>query len=121
MRRFYSWFFVGVLTFGFGFLVFNLFWSDRVPPIVGIDPPAAMPACECSDDAGFPGRSRDISSLRKNKSGIFPKGEFVLSYEERDVSYDEWYGKHLNAMGERSLLDDKDPGVEIYRFLWLRS
>lgn len=32
-----------------------------------------------------------------------------------------WYGKHLKAMNEKSLLDTSDENAEIYRFLWLRS
>jgi hypothetical protein len=32
-----------------------------------------------------------------------------------------WYGRHLRAMSEKSLLDISDAETETYRFLWLRT
>lgn len=119
-KRFF-WISVGLVTFMLGTLAAYVFWSNRALPIVELDPVPAVAATTCADSPSFPGRSAESSRLKKNESGYFPKGEFGGKSENLDPFLDQWYGKHLKAMGERSLLDITDPKAEAYRFLWLRS
>ncbi len=110
---------VGFFTFALGIVAFFAFQSSTA-----IDPPThdmgnvAAAAAECASTQGFPGRSRHISSLRVAASEFFPTAEYTGTWKRRET---EWYGKHLKAMGERSLLKGYRPDSEVYRFLWLRS
>lgn len=105
-------FFVGLGSFILVFLYFN-----AVPEIAAPDP---LPA-ECAESKSFPGLSKgNISEIEKGKSGYFPKGRFAGGWAESDNFTNDWYGKHLKAMTEESLLDAADE-AEIYRFLWLRT
>lgn len=55
--------------------------------------------------------------MKRFKKGFFPVNAF--GGREADKTFNLWYGKHLRAMNERSLLDNWDS--EVYRFLWLRT
>lgn len=79
------------------------------------------PVSLCSDSAGFPGLARNVSQISKGKSGYFEKDEFAGRYATRDIFINDWYGKHLKAMGEPSLIEVYEPENEVYRFLWLRT
>ncbi len=79
------------------------------------------PVSLCSDSGGFPGLSRNISQISQGKSGYFEKDEFAGGYATRDVFFNDWYGKHLTAMEEPSLIGVYESEKEIYRFLWLRT
>jgi hypothetical protein len=59
-----------------------------------------------------------------SSSGLFffPKGVLEAATEHADVDQllREWFAQHLRAMVEPTL-SCKDPGGEVYRFLWLRT
>lgn len=73
----------------------------------------------CVKTRKFPALARKISEIEKGKSGFFPKNVY-RGYAGADDFMNDWYGKHLRAMSEKSLLD-APAGQEIYRFLWLRT
>ncbi|HEY0428131.1 MAG TPA: hypothetical protein VGC76_10150 [Pyrinomonadaceae bacterium] len=111
-----------VATFFLGCLfVFALYYFVPIPYV---PQPELLPATErfdCVDSKSFPGISKQISELKKGKSGYFPKDKFSGKWEKADSFMNDWYGNHLKAMGEKSLLNVSDKNAEIYRFLWLRS
>ena len=74
----------------------------------------------CSRSKTFPGRSRRISKITKDKGGFFPKEAFSDGLANGD-EYSEWYVRFLRKMREKSLLDFADGDTEVYRFLWLRT
>jgi hypothetical protein len=75
---------------------------------------------KCVEAKNFPGLSQEISKIKKGKMDYFPKELFGNEMSSKH-SVAGWYGKHLRAMEEKSLLDISDKNVEVYRFLWLRS
>ena len=51
----------------------------------------------------------------------FPKGAFSND-SHHDLFSAKWYSKHLKALAEPSLLQlSKNPSLESYRFVWLRT
>lgn len=82
------------------------------PAEIAVD---VVPSCDVP--GGFPGMSVALDSLAKGKSEYFRRGDFPTGVNGRD----DWYGKHLKAMNEPSLITRRKEGVEIYRFLWLRT
>lgn len=74
----------------------------------------------CPDSQSFPGRSEKITEINKGKSGYFPSNSWN-NYKTQDDFINDWYGKYLQAMKEKSLLDAENKNTEIYRFLWLRA
>ncbi|HLL99508.1 MAG TPA: hypothetical protein VK400_00500 [Pyrinomonadaceae bacterium] len=110
-----------LLTFalGSGTVVFWLYYqTSRVTEIA---PPAPLLASDCVKPENFPALARKISGIEKGKSDYFPKDIFAGGWKDADNFMNDWYGKHLRAMNEKSLLDVSDGKTEIYRFLWLRS
>src|SRR6476660_1924017 len=90
---------------GLGVFVFVFFYLDFIPEI---DPPNLLPVQKkesCAESKTFPGLSQKISELKKGKSGYFPKDKFTVNRAEEDDFVNDWYGEHLKAMGEKSLLD----------------
>ena len=77
----------------------------------------------CNVAKGYPGRSVDIASLPQRRIGFFPKSPADFRDRNFDPVQNEWYGKFLRALNQRSLLigtnDQED--FEIYRFIWLRT
>jgi hypothetical protein len=113
--------FACVLTFllGSGAVVAWLFYqTSRVAEVA---PPAPFASEDCVKPKKFPALARKISEIEKGKSGYFPKDIFAGGWKDADNFMNDWYGKHLEAMGEKSLLDVSGGETEIYRFLWLRS
>lgn len=78
------------------------------------------PSSVCPNLRSFPGRSKKISDIKKDKSGYFPS-DALNSYEPKDDLIGTWYGKSLEAMNEESLLKSANENTEIYRFFWLRA
>ena len=69
----------------------------------------------CDKSESFPGKSEEISKIKKGKTDFFPKEIFVIDFLET------WYGSNLKEMKEESFLKISDKNKEAYRFLWLRS
>lgn len=112
----------GLLAFIIGAFAVYLFWFVSIPlPLQEVDPVRNVEITDCAVSATFPGRSREIQNLKKGKSGYFPKDDFSGPRGDRDDFFNDWYGKHLKAMAEGSLLDETEKQTEIFRFLWLRS
>jgi hypothetical protein len=118
---------VGIGTFALGVTLAAIVYLH---PVERLDPPQAVVASPlpppesvtCRDNSSaFPGRSKPLDSLKKYKNGYFPEKAFDDGWRGADGSFDDWYGKHLRAMKEPSLVDVKDPDSEVYRFLWLRT
>jgi hypothetical protein len=110
-----------IFFLGSGVFVFVFFYLNFIPEIAA---PNLLPVQKkeiCAESKTFPGLSQKISELKKGKSGYFPKDKFSVDWAGRDDFINDWYGKHLKAMGEKSLLDVASVDNEIYRFLWLRS
>jgi hypothetical protein len=108
-----------LLTFvlGSGAVLFWLFYQTG--KVAEVAPPAPL-ASDCAKPRNFPALSRRISELKKGKSGYFPRGDFSNGWAGAEDFMNDWYGKHLQAMNEKSLLD-APAGQEVYRFLWLRT
>ncbi|MGD9631118.1 MAG: hypothetical protein AB7V18_17920 [Pyrinomonadaceae bacterium] len=113
---------IGTGTFLVGVILATIYYFQPAKPeIVGA--PSPIPTLEtCKENSSsFPGLSRSLNSIKKYKNGYFPEKAFDDGWSGADGSFDEWYGKHLRAMEEPSLLDVENPDTETYRFLWLRS
>jgi hypothetical protein len=107
-------FFLGVTIVAL--LYFRVIPQIPAPPL--LPPPEIL---DCVRSKSFPGLSQKISEIERGSSGYFPKSIFSKNRNDVDRLMNDWYGKHLKAMGERSLLDDSGNDTEIYRFLWLRT
>jgi hypothetical protein len=110
-------FFIGSGIFVFVFLPLN--------PLPEIAAPEFLPApakYEKYDrlETGFPGLSKKISEIKRGKSSYFPR-QILGNDMSPKHSVAGWYSRHLQAMGEKSLLDISDAETEVYRFLWLRT
>ena len=111
-------FFIGLTIFVFVFLE-----SNSIPKIASPELPTGQDNQKCYADCidtSFPGLSIKIAELKKGRSRYFPKGNFSGKWEKRDDFVNDWYGSHLRAMGEKSLLAANQT-AETYRFLWLRT
>ncbi len=109
-----------LLTFGLGFCVVLAWYLHESSKIDKVNSPILLTE-ECKKSDSFPGISKRISKTEKGKSGYFPDGTFAEGWEGADAFMNDWYGKHLKASNEKSLLDVSDKNLEIYRFTWLRS
>lgn len=123
MKKIVFWVAVSVSTFfiGLGFFVLLIFYPNSIEDVPAPDFSLAQKREECVESRSFPGLSKKISELKKGKSGYFPKDNFSGGWAKRDDFVNDWYGDHLAAMQEKSLLATTDETAEIYRFLWLRT
>jgi len=75
------------------------------------DPYATKGACDC-DPATLALSAQD---------SYFPKGA-LSDYDRVDIGKADWYSGQLRALDEPSLLEEaKNPSLESYRFVWLRT
>ncbi len=121
MKKIVFWSITLIITFFLGLGAFVLYYFRDIPEI---KKPELLPVQEkinCVESKSFPGLSKKISEIKKGKSGYFPKDTFAVGWENADVFMNDWYGKHLKAMSEKSLLNISDENAEVYRFLWLRT
>ena len=114
----------GIVTFllgGFAVLIFQV--QPQVPNKVEITEPQVIPEYnfDCKKSRIFPGVSKPLLEIKKYKNGFFPINAFNDGWQNFDASINNWYGKHLKQMNERSLLNVSDENKEVYRFLWLRT
>ena len=72
---------------------------------------------DCTELKSFPGVSEKLSGIMSASLGYFRESNFPAKFDGRA----SWYGKHLTAMDEPSLIADRDLEGEVYRFLWLRT
>jgi hypothetical protein len=122
MKKIVFWLAALFTTFFLGCLAVSaLYFFTPMPEILKPELLPAPKSFECVESKSFPGVSREISELEKGKSKYFPKDTFSRNWKDADAFMNDWYGKHLKAMGEKSLLDVSDKTAEAYRFLWLRS
>jgi hypothetical protein len=56
--------------------------------------------------------------VAQNQEHVFPSKDSITGAPPVDTFRQEWYSKHLIAMGETVLPDGPS---EVYRFLWLRT
>lgn len=121
--------FVGTMAFTLGISIVNVlqqhWFNERSEPeeVSALPEPlqAKSETVDCKESLSYPGRSRSISESRKYKNGLFPVGAFDDGWQNSDAGLNDWYGKFLRVMDEKSLLDRADDSTEIYRFLWLRT
>lgn len=113
---------IGIGTFLLSVTLATVYYFQPAHPEIVVKP-APVPTVEtCKENSSsFPGLSKPLNSIKKYKMGYFPEKVFDDGWSGADGSFDEWYGKHLRAMGESSLLNVDNPDTETYRFLWLRS
>jgi hypothetical protein len=113
---------IGIGTFLLSVTLATVYYFRPANPEIVVKP-AAIPTVEtCKENSSsFPGLSKPLNSIKKYKKGYFPEQVFDDGWSGGDGSFDKWYGKHLRAMGEPSLLEVDNPDTETYRFLWLRS
>lgn len=113
---------IGTATFLAGVMLATIYYRLPSEPEIVVRP-APVPTVEtCRENSSsFPGFSKPLDSLKKYKKGFFPESIFDDGWSGAGGGFDNWYGNHLRAMGESSLLDVDNPDSEIYRFLWLRS
>lgn len=120
MKRFSFWIIVSLFTFFVGIcaVLTWLYYDQR--EIAEVESVQQFDN-SCLQSKSFPGLSQDISYIQKGKSGYFPKETFSnKKWKENDDFHNDWYGKFLKLMDEKSLLDGSNE-TEIYRFLWLRT
>jgi hypothetical protein len=121
MKRILIWMPVGVATFLVGLTISILFYYASVLPSTMDEVVAPADKSDCRPTSGFPGKSRHISTLHVRESEYFPYGAYSDGWKGREASINYWYGKHLRAMGEESLVRLREPESEVYRFIWLRT
>ncbi len=121
-----KWLPVAIATFALGAIIVAIVaWG---PCTAGPGPaaPAILPELteepSCTIAVGYPGRSVDVDEIPKPRPKFFPRSPGDTRDRNFDPFLDEWYGKHLRALGDRSLLE-KPPADngEVYRFTWLRA
>ena len=122
MKKIVFWLAALIITFFLGcFGVLALYYFTPIPQILKPELSPASKSFDCVEPKSFPGLSQKISEFEKGKSGYFPKDKFARGWKDADAFMNDWYGKHLKAMGEKSLLDVSGKNTEVYRFLWLRT
>ena len=121
MKKYLFWSAVSIITFCLGLTAFALYYFSEIPQVAAPELVRAQENSDCIKSKSFPGFSRQISEFKKGKSGYFPKDNFSGSWAKKDDFINDWYGKHLKAMHEKSLLDVAGENIEVYRFLWLRT
>lgn len=114
-----------VATFVLGIAAWMLFSYPAGPgpvtePEVVVTQFGCWPIIDCKTPVGFPGRSRPIAGLRRQKKAHFPAGTFD-GWQDSDRLVNKWYSRHLRAMGERSIWEIVGDGEEVFRFTWLRT
>ena len=107
-------------AFALGLGVVVLYYFSSLPKVAEPELLPAPEVFECKKSKAFPGLSRRISEIERGKSDYFPK-DILGNDMSPKHSVAGWYGKHLKAMGEDSLLYISSRNVESYRFLWLRT
>ncbi len=120
MKKYLFWLATLVAAFFLGLGAFVLYYSSFIPEIAKPEILSTQKKFDCIKSYGFPGFSKKISELNKGKSGYFPEKIFGNDMSPKH-SVAGWYGKHLKAMSEKSLLDISDENTKVYRFLWLRT
>ncbi len=121
MKKYLFWLATIIVTFFLGLSAFVLYYFSTIPEIAKPDLNAEQKTFDCIKVNSFPGLATKISEIKAGKSGYFPKDTFSGSWENADAFVNDWYGKHLKAMGEKSLLNISNENAEVYRFLWLRT
>ena len=121
MTRGLIWLPVGVATFSLGVAAFLFFQSSPATDRTIQEAVQVRDFTQCKRSPLFPGKSREISTLRVRKSEYFPWGAYSDAWKGRETLMNEWYGKHLRAMDEQTLIKGHAPDLEVYRFLWLRT
>lgn len=61
-----------------------------------------------------------VQSIHAQGAKYFPDLAFDENQQQNEQR-DQWYTKALTAMREPSLLEESKSGIQVYRFLWLRS
>lgn len=109
MKRSLIWLPTALITFlvGVSFAVWWVVREGTPMPVETVAVRTAEPKLNCVIPSSFPGLSVDLLEGGLQKNG--------------DPFRNEWYRKHLKAMGEASLAKSIDDNGEVYRFLWLRS
>jgi hypothetical protein len=130
MSKFFAsvkWLPIAVITFAFAVIavaviaIWQPFRGDNSSNQVAVSPPV-MPQASCTLAEGYPGRSVDLDDIPKTRPKVFPRSPADTLDRNFDPYQHDWYGKHLRALGESSLIDRSVPDtVEIYRFTWLRT
>lgn len=124
MKKFSFWLVTSIITFGMGLgasTVYYLSFYESTDVAAEYESVIVEKQIDCKRSEAFPGFSSQISNLKKGKSGYFPLRTFADEWENSDSFHNDWYGKHLSAMKQESLLDTSDENKEVYRFLWLRT
>jgi hypothetical protein len=89
----------------------------------GVSPPVVVQEKSCTMAEAYPGRSVDVDDdLVRSRPKFFPRSAADTQDRNFDPFQRDWYGKHLRALGETSLLE-KAPAddAEAYRLTWLRT
>lgn len=118
MKRKLLWMPIALITFLLGLLPIPLFDSGLSDCVIPMRPVPVVDYLDCKPSRIFPGHSIRIAEL-KGRRGYFPRGTYGAIATPETMN--EWYGKHLKAMREPTLLKESNPGAEVYRFLWLRT
>jgi hypothetical protein len=116
MKKYSLWINAFLLTFLLSIGAVVVWFTMNDINLEAVKPPSLL-----LSPVSFPGLAKKISESTKGKSGYFPKGIFSGAYKEQEDSLNDWYGKFLKGLGERSLLDISNQKTEVYRFLWLRT
>ena len=120
MKRFSFWIIISIFTFLIGLGAFFTWFYYNQKQIAEVEP---VPLFDnsCLQSKSFPGLSKKISEIQKGKSGYFPRETFSnKKWKESDDFHNDWYGKFLKVMDEKSLIESSSE-IEVYRFLWLRT
>lgn len=112
MRKYFLPILLGVSLILFSIASFTLSDFYNSPPKIVKN---AQKNLTCDKSEIFPGKSVEISKIKKGKTDYFPKEIFTIE------ALETWYGSNLKEMKEESFLKISDKNKEAYRFLWLRS
>ena len=123
MRRKLLWMPVAVVTvmLGTALLMLPHFRPSGLSNCVIDLKPIKVDHVDCGSYPQFPGRAVAIAKVQPGLTGYFPQGMYAYGWRDRETFMNEWYGKHLKAMREPSLLEESRSDTDVYRFLWLRT
>lgn len=129
-RKFVRWLPFSLITFGAGAAIVTWLAISHDGDATNPQPPSVSSSStlqkvedsSCAVALAYPGRSVDISSIPRSPKGYFPRALADRRDRNFDPSQNEWYGKFLKAVNERSLLGTQNSDdLETYRFIWLRT
>ncbi len=122
MNKRLFWVLTAFISFSIGILAVFIWLNSDHPKGVHTER-STVKVMKCVEPKNYPGLSLEIGKLTQKNGHFFPGPSNDPGFREKVAVTvrNGWYGEHLKAAGENSLLNISDKDLEVYRFTWLRT